>query len=157
AATPEPAVLPVPPDPALEAGAAGIVRGVICADYGPQDDFATLAADNAALARQAPHFAWLYSEELPGECVGWPRQATNPPHRLTVGPHPNVLVANGAHDPATPLVAAVAIWSQIPQARLLIADVDGHQVLPVSHCAFEAEARFLANPSSAPSFSVCPN
>jgi pimeloyl-ACP methyl ester carboxylesterase len=157
AATPEPAAPPVSPDPGLEAGAAGIVRGVICADYGPQKDFAALAADNAAVARQAPHFAWLYSQELPGGCAGWPREATNPPHRLAVGPHANVLIANGTHDPATPLVAAVAVWSQIPQARLLIADVDGHQVLPVSRCAFEAEARFLADPSSMPSFTVCPN
>jgi pimeloyl-ACP methyl ester carboxylesterase len=157
AATPALAALPVPPDPALEAGAAGIVRGVICADYGPQNDFAALAADNAALARQAPHFAWLYSQDLPGGCVGWPRAAANPPHRLDVGPHANVLIANGTHDPATPLVAAVAVWSQIPQARLLIADVDGHQVLPVSRCAFEAEARFLADPSAMPSFTACPN
>jgi pimeloyl-ACP methyl ester carboxylesterase len=156
-ATPESAASPVPPDPGLEAGAAGLVRGVICADYGPQDDFAALAADNAALARQAPHFTWLYSQELPGGCVGWPREATNPPHRLEIGPHPNVLIANGTHDPATPLVAAVAVWSQIPQARLLIADVDGHQVLPVSRCAFEAEVQFLTDPSSMPSFTACPD
>lgn len=156
-ASAEPDALPVPPDPGLEAGSVGLVSGVICADYGPQDDFAMLAADNAALARQAPHFAWLYSQELPGGCVGWPREATNPPHRLAVGPHPNVLVANGTHDPATPLVAAVAVWSQIPRARLLIADVDGHQVLPVSRCAFEAQVRFLSDPSSLPATTFCPD
>lgn len=156
-ATPEPAASPVPVDPELEAGSVGLVRGIICSDYGPQDDFAALAEDNAALARQTPLYVWLYSQELPGGCVGWPRAATNPPHRLEVGSHPNVLVANGTHDPATPLVAAVAVWSQIPQARLLIADVDGHQVLPVSRCAFEAEVRFLADPSSLPPTTFCPN
>ena len=156
-ATPEPASSPVPSDPALDAGAIGLARGVICADYGPQDDLAALAADNAVLAEQAPHFAWLYPTDLPGGCTGWPREATNPPHRLQVGSHPNVLVANGTHDPATPLVAAVAVWSQIPQARLLIADADGHQVLPVSRCAFEAETRFLVDPTSLATTTYCPD
>jgi pimeloyl-ACP methyl ester carboxylesterase len=157
AASPEPAASPVPPDPALQSGELGLFRGILCADYGPQNDYAALAADNAVLADQAPHFAWLYSPELPGSCAGWPRAATNPPHRLQVGPHPNVLVANGTHDPATPLVAGVAVWGQIPQARLLIADVDGHQVLPVSRCAFEAQVRFLSDPSSLPTTTFCPN
>lgn len=156
-ATPAPAASPVPSDPGLESGQLGHFRGVLCADYGPLDDFAALAADNAALAQQAPHFAWLYAQELPGACVGWPREATNPPHRLEVGPHPNVLVANGAHDPATPLVAAVAVWAQIPRARLLIVDVDGHQSLPFSRCAYEAQLRFLVDPSSLPPTTFCPD
>jgi pimeloyl-ACP methyl ester carboxylesterase len=147
---------PVPADLGLESGLLGQFRAVLCADYGPQDNYAALAADNAELARQAPHFAWLFPEELPGACVGWPWEATNPPHDLQVGPHPNVLVANGTHDPATPLVAAVAVWSQIPQARLLIADADGHQVLPFSRCGFEAEVRFLTDPSSLDSTTYCP-
>jgi hypothetical protein len=141
----------------LQSGELGLFRGVLCADYGPQDDFEALAADNAALAGQAPHFAWLYPLELPGSCAGWPREATNPPHRLQVGPHPNVLVANPTHDPATPLVAAVEVWLQIPQARLLIADVDGHQSLPFSRCAFEAQVQFLSDPSSLPTTTFCPN
>jgi hypothetical protein len=157
APSPGPEASPVPPDPGLESGGLGLFRGVLCADYGPQNDYAALAADNAVLADQAPHFAWLYSLELPGSCAGWPRAATNPPHRLQVGPHPNVLVANPTHDPATPLVAAVEVWSQIPQARLLIADVDGHQSWPFSRCAFEAQVRFLADPSSLDSTTYCPN
>lgn len=156
ATAPEPAASPVPPDPGLQSGEVGLFRGVLCADFGPQNDDAALAAANAALARQAPHFAWLYPLELPGSCAGWPRAATNPPHRLQVGPHPNVLVANPTHDPATPLVAAVAVWSQIPQARLLIADVDGHQTLPFSRCAFAAQVRFLSDPSSLPTTTFCP-
>ena len=55
-----------------------------------------------------------------------------------------------------PLVAAVAVWSQIPRARLLIADADGHQVLPFSRCGFEAEVRFLIDPSSLDSTTYCP-
>jgi pimeloyl-ACP methyl ester carboxylesterase len=156
-ASPEPEASPVASDPALESGGLGLVHGIICADYGPQDDYQALAAENATLARQAPHFAWLFPQELPGACVGWPWEATNPPHTLQVGPQPNVLVANGTHDPATPLVAAVAVWSQIPQSRLLIADADGHQVLPFSRCGFDAEVRFLIDPSSLDSTTYCPN
>jgi pimeloyl-ACP methyl ester carboxylesterase len=148
---------PVPADPGLESGLLGQFRAVLCADYGPQDDYAALAADNAELTHQAPHFAWLFPQELPGSCVGWPWEATNRPHDLQVGPHPNVLVANGTHDPPTPLVAAAAVWSQIPQARLLIADADGHQVLPFSRCGFDAEVRFLTDPSSLDSTTYCPN
>jgi pimeloyl-ACP methyl ester carboxylesterase len=163
AASPEPAASttteasPIPSDPALVSGELGLFRGVLCADYGPQDDYRALAADNEALARQAPHFAWLYSLELPGSCAGWPRAASNPPHRLEVGPHPNVLVANPTHDPATPLVAAVAVWSQIPQARLLIADTDGHQAWPFSRCAFEVQVQFLVDPSSLSTTTYCPD
>jgi len=157
AASPAPAASPVPPDPGLLSGELGFFRGVVCADFGPQDDYAALAADNEWLARQAPHFAWLYLLDLPGSCIGWPREATNPPHRLQVGPQPNVLVANATHDPATPLVAAVEVWLQIPQAHLLIADTDGHQALPFSRCAFETEVRFLVDPSSLPTTTFCPN
>jgi pimeloyl-ACP methyl ester carboxylesterase len=156
-ASPQPEASPVSTDATLDIGGAGQFRAVLCADYGPQDDFAAMAADNAALARQAPHFAWLFPEELPGACVGWPWEATNPPHDPQVGPQPNVLVANATHDPATPLVAAVEVWSQIPQSRLLIADADGHQVLPFSRCGFEAEVRFLTDPSSLDSTTYCPN
>lgn len=155
--SPEPVASPVSADPALESGELGLFRGVLCSDYGPQDDYAALAADNAALARQAPHFAWLYSLELPGACAGWPEAASNPPHRLNVGPHPNVLVANPTHDPATPLVAAIAVWSQIPEARLLIADVDGHQALPFSRCAYEAQVQFLIDPASLAPTTYCPD
>lgn len=155
AASPAPAAAQNDEDPELVSGELGLFRGVLCADYGPQDDYAALAEENEALARQAPHFAWLYSLELPGSCAGWPRAATNPPHRLQVGAHPNVLVANPTHDPATPLVAAIEVWAQIPQARLLIADVDGHQSLPFSRCAFEAQVQFLIDPSSLPPTTFC--
>jgi hypothetical protein len=40
-------------------------------------------------------------------------------------------------------------------ARLLIAEVDGHQSLIWSRCAFEAMARFLADPAAMPSTTLC--
>jgi len=83
--------------------------------------------------------------------------ARNPPHRLNVGSHANVMVANSTHDSQTPLVNALSVWLQIPDARLLIADVDGHQSLIHSRCAFEVVARFLDDPESAATTTLCPN
>jgi pimeloyl-ACP methyl ester carboxylesterase len=150
-------------DPWLRIGKDGLFRAVICADYGPQRDYAKLAATADTLAKAAPRFVWKFWDSMPmahasagtGDCVGWPRDAVNPPHQLKVGPHRNVMVSNSTHDPATPLANAVSVWLQIPQARLLIADVDGHQSLPLSKCAYEAEARFLADPDSASSTTLC--
>lgn len=150
-------------DPWVRAGKNGLFAGVFCNDYGPQVDYSALAADAAALAAQAPRFAWKFWDPTPlahatasvAACLGWPIGATNPPHVLQVGAHPNVMVANPTHDPATPLINALSVWLQIPQARLLIADADGHQSLIVSRCAYEAQARFLADPSSVQSTTLC--
>jgi hypothetical protein len=65
------------------------------------------------------------------------------------------MVMNPAYDPATPLASALAVWLQIPQARLLIADVDGHQAWILSHCAFEAAWRFLDDPASTQRTTIC--
>ena len=157
------ATLSTAEDPSLRIGKDGLFRAVICADYGPQRDYVKLAATADALAKAAPRFVWKFWDSMPmahssagtGDCVGWPREATNPPHALKVGPQRNVMVSNATHDPATPLSNAVSVWLQIQQARLLLADVDGHQSLTLSRCAYEAEARFLADPSSAFSTTLC--
>jgi hypothetical protein len=49
----------------------------------------------------------------------------------------------------------MSVYLQIPEARLLIADVDGHQSLLLSQCAYETEARFLADPKSVSSVTLC--
>jgi pimeloyl-ACP methyl ester carboxylesterase len=146
-------------DPWIVAGAKALPSGVLCADFGPQRDYEALTAAGAAVALRAPRFAWRFwaTEAGVGDCVGWPSEATNPPHRLQVGSHPNVMVANGTHDPPTPLINALAVWLQIPEARLLIADVDGHQSLPFSRCAFEAQLRFLVDPTSVSTTTLCPD
>jgi TAP-like protein len=66
------------------------------------------------------------------------------------------MVASRTHDPATPLINALSTWLQILDARLLIADVDGHQSLILSACAFKTEARFLDDSSSVSTTTVCP-
>ncbi|HEY5426184.1 MAG TPA: alpha/beta fold hydrolase [Candidatus Tumulicola sp.] len=151
-------------DAHVVAGKSGLFSGVICSDYGPQSDYDALVAGGRAVSNEAPRFAWKYWDYTPilrasagvGDCVGWPIAATYPPHKLRVGLHPNVMVANPTHDPATPLANAVSVWLQIPQARLLVADSDGHQSWIVSKCAFEAEARFLEDPTNYPSVTLCP-
>jgi hypothetical protein len=89
-------------------------------------------------ARLAPRFAWKFWVATPLElssagvlmCAGWPNEASNPPHRLPVGgTYPKVMVANPTYDPVTPLINAVSVWLQLPEARLLIADSDGRQSL----------------------------
>ncbi|MGH2354767.1 MAG: alpha/beta fold hydrolase [Chloroflexota bacterium] len=152
-------------DPWVVAGKNGLFPGVLCATFGPQNDYEAIRVAGEAVAQQAPRFAWKFWDANPlahgtagvGDCAGWPLAATNPAHRLDVGAHPNVLVANPTHDPSTPLANALSIWLQIPQARLLIADVDGHQSLLLSDCAYQAMARFLDDPSSLASTTVCPN
>ena len=152
-------------DPWLRAGKNGLFRGVLCADWGPQRDYAAFAAAAEAVARQAPRFAWRFWDATPiahgtagvGDCVGWPFEARNPPHRLQIESHPNVIVASTTHNSQTPLINALSVWLQIPDARLLIADADGHQSLIYSRCAFEAQQRFLDGPTSVSTTTLCPN
>jgi pimeloyl-ACP methyl ester carboxylesterase len=152
-------------DPSLRAGKVGYFLGVLCSDYGPPPDYATLLADWKRVSAAAPRFAWRFWDAYPiahatfgaGDCAGWPAPASNPPHALAVGPHPNVLVMNPTHDPATPLINALSVWQQIPQSRLLLADVDGHQAFILSKCAFKAAAQFLSDPASLSSVTICPN
>jgi pimeloyl-ACP methyl ester carboxylesterase len=152
-------------DPQVRAGKNGLILGVLCSDWGPQDDYAAVLAASATVARLAPRFAWKYWSPTPlahatasvAGCAGWPMPAGNPPHPFRIGPHPNVMVANPTYDPPTPLTNALSIWLQIPEARLLIAEADGHQSWIVSRCAFEAELGFLFDPASAPPYTICPD
>jgi hypothetical protein len=94
-------------DPWVDAGTIGLPAGVQCSDFGPQRDYAALVAAGAAVAGRSPRFAWRFWDAAPiahgatgvGDCVGWPSEASTPPHHLQVGSHPNVMVANGTHDP----------------------------------------------------------
>lgn len=150
-------------DPWLRIGKDGLFRAVMCADYGPQGDYAKMAPIGDMLAKAAPRFAWKFWDSMPtahasagvGDCVGWPREASNPPHALKVGPNRSVMVSSPTHDPPTPLANALSVYLQIPEARLLIADTDGQQSLVLSKCAYETAARFLADPKSVSSTTLC--
>jgi hypothetical protein len=150
-------------DPWISAGKLGYIHGVLCADYGPQRDYAALSAASQTIHRLAPRFAWKFwdanvvahATHGVGDCVGWPLEVKYPPHRLQVGSHPNVMVANATHDPPTPLINALSVWLQIPDARLLLADTDGHQSLGLSLCAYEAMLSFLLDPTSVETTTLC--
>lgn len=150
-------------DPWVVAGKNGLFPGVLCATFGPQRDYQEIRSAGDAVAQAAPRFAWKFWDANPlshgtagvGDCVGWPLAATNPPHVLDVGAHPNVLVANPTNDPATPLANALAVWLQIPQAKLLLADVGGHQSLLLSDCAYQTMAAFLDDPASVATTTLC--
>jgi pimeloyl-ACP methyl ester carboxylesterase len=151
-------------DPSLLAGKTGLYLGVVCGDYGPQRDYAALVDVGTAMASRVPLFAWKFWGATPqahrgpgaGDCIGWPFDATNPPHLLQVGPHANVLVANSVHDSSTPLTNAINVWSQIPDARLLISDVDGHQSLFWSQCTWERISGFLLDANALQTTTFCP-
>jgi hypothetical protein len=64
------------------------------------------------------------------------------------------MVANPTYDPVTPLINAVSVWLQLPEARLLIADSDGHQSIR-SRCAFEVQLGFLLDMASAQPVTIC--
>src|SRR5262249_30650836 len=89
-------------DPSLRAGRNALIPGLRGADGGPQGDYAALAAGAEAVARRPPRFAGRFWDATRvahgtagvGDCVGWPFAARNPPHRLNVGSHANVMVAN---------------------------------------------------------------
>lgn len=136
---------------------------MFCGDFGPQRDYAALLDAAATVVRRAPRFAWKFWVATPLElgsggvlmCAGWPNDASNPPHRLPLGrSYPNVMVANPTYDPVTPLINAVSVWLQLPEARLLIADFDGHQSIR-SRCAFEVQLGFLLDMASAQPVTIC--
>lgn len=152
-------------DPQVQAGKNAIIQAVYCSEFGPQSDYNALLDAGANVARLAPRFAWKFWVATPLDlssagtlmCAGWPNEASDPPHQLQVSPQPNVLVASATYDPPTPLLNAVAVWLQIPESRLMIAETDGHQALLVSQCAFESVRDFLLDPTSAQPVNICPD
>ena len=52
-------------DPALRLGKDALMRGVFCSDYGPERDYAKLAATGDTLAEAAPRFVWKFWNSSP--------------------------------------------------------------------------------------------
>lgn len=59
-------------------------------------------------------------------CAAWPYRAAIDPSTLQVRAVPPVLVVSATHDPATPLRWGKALAAQLPGARLLVREGDGH-------------------------------
>jgi pimeloyl-ACP methyl ester carboxylesterase len=151
-------------DPQVQAGRKGLIQAVYCGTFGPLNDYDALMNVYADVVRQTPRFAWKFWVANPVEfvsggtamCAGWPNAAAVPAHELQITPHPNVLVATATYDPPTPLVNAMSVWLRIPEAKLLVADGDGHQSFLVSTCAYEHIRDFFIDPTSAQPQDLCP-
>jgi hypothetical protein len=52
-------------DPWLRAGKNALIPGVLCADWGPQRDYAAFTAAAEAVTRQTPRFAWRFWDATP--------------------------------------------------------------------------------------------
>ena len=58
-------------------------------------------------------------------------------------------MASPTHDQTAPMIHALSVWLQVPEAGLLVAEADGHQSWLVSRCVFDAQLGFLLDPTSA--------
>ena len=92
-------------DPSIAAGADGLYYGVLCADFGPQRDYAAFTAAAAAVRRGRRALPGgsgtrptAHGTASAGTASAGPRSQlpATPPQ---VGAHPNVMVANPAYDP----------------------------------------------------------
>ncbi|MBV9646154.1 MAG: alpha/beta fold hydrolase [Candidatus Eremiobacteraeota bacterium] len=150
-------------DPQLLAGKNGLYAGVVCADFGPENNYDALMPMGKSAMREAPRFAWKYWDWTPLahstsgalDCTGWSRPPTNPPRTLRVGRHTNVMVASSRYDPATSFTNALSVHHQIPGSAFLIFEGDGHQSFFQSNCALEAMIRFWKDPHAVDSTTVC--
>jgi pimeloyl-ACP methyl ester carboxylesterase len=90
-------------------------------------------------------------------CERWPSPAGNVP--LGPGPLPNVpaVAINGGFDLRTPIANAVAVISQFPQGRLLVAPGVGHSVLTadVTGCSQNFVRRWILGTLVAPTQAMC--
>jgi len=108
--------------------------------------FALLVATPVAL-----HGGMVLAQQAAKTALTW-----SPCHDVKAGSYPNVLFANSTHDSSTPIVNALSVL-QIPEARLLLSDVDGHQSLIWSRCAYQTVVRFLGDPASGEPTTICAN
>ncbi|WP_412538202.1 alpha/beta hydrolase [Longispora sp. K20-0274] len=91
----------------------------------PEAVAAKMDADADSAARSSPHFgAWLYYSSQ--YCAYWPVPPTFTPHPITAEGTPTILLVNNSRDAATPLDGAEAVAEALSDARLVVADADGH-------------------------------
>jgi hypothetical protein len=124
-------------------------------------EFLLLRSHHASPAIYCRHLCGLPDHVM--EVVMWRRSAARLSWRgrrgaaasdyPTMRCSPNLMVANTTHNPPTPLINALAVWLQILDARLLIADGDVHQSLarpPVQRdepCQSRYDFNGFCNPS----------
>jgi pimeloyl-ACP methyl ester carboxylesterase len=115
---------------------------ISCIDMPPPatvDDVERLAA---ATATKAPNFgeanAWL---GLP--CTYWPVPPDGAPAPVSAPGAPPIVVIGTTNDPATPLSGATALADQLPDARLVVFEGEGHTAYGRSDCVDDAVDEYL--------------
>ncbi|MGY0236813.1 alpha/beta hydrolase [Longispora urticae] len=120
----------------------------------PGETAARMDAGAAASAKASPHFgAWLYYSSQ--YCAYWPAAPTVAPHPVSAEGAPTILLVNNTRDAATPLEGAEAVADALADARLVVADADGHIAYGNSPCVGRIVDDFLLNgtvPSTAESW-----
>ncbi|GIG61508.1 peptidase [Longispora fulva] len=103
---------------------------------------ARMDADAAGSAGTSPHFgAWLfYGTQY---CAYWPVRPTVAPHAINAPGTPTILLLNNTRDAATPLSGAEAVAEALEDARLVVADADGHIAYGNGACVDRIVNEFL--------------
>ncbi|MFD8074924.1 alpha/beta hydrolase [Streptomyces sp. NPDC059718] len=109
-----------------------------------------------AFLRASPQFGAYYTGLL-STCAHWPVGPARPARAATVPATAPILVVGTLRDPATPYAWARALTRQLPSARLLTWDGDGHTAYrqPGSACVDAAVDRYLLSGVLPPEGTVC--
>jgi pimeloyl-ACP methyl ester carboxylesterase len=105
--------------------------------------YAELRAYRDRAAALAPHTKLSPFWGDVTSCLGWPAEASNPQHRLSISNTPKILVATSAADVAAPRAWNLAVAEQIRNSVLLTYDGVGHGLYKLSPCAQAHIERYL--------------
>lgn len=109
---------------------------IVCQDWYHDDQSAAdIQVKETVAASQAPlmlDFSAGY-RLFQLNCVGWPRPARNPPHRISIprtGTMPTVLMVSSLRDPATPIAWGAQLRAEIGKDRTvsIYKNMTGHAV-----------------------------
>ncbi|HEX6030892.1 MAG TPA: alpha/beta hydrolase [Tepidiformaceae bacterium] len=130
-----------------------VYRAISCVDLDLPRDVAGFDAMAAELSAASPRFgATLAYEHL--DCAFWPVHAPTP-QKVTATGAPPILVVGTTRDPATPLVWARSLASQLESGVLLELDGDGHVAFRKSRCIDSAIERYLVDLELPSTGTVC--
>ena len=113
-----------------------------CLDYPSDGDPATMRAQAAQLAREAPVFGpWMAFGGT--QCPQWPFPSTNERGPITAPGSPDILVVGTTNDPATPYLWAQALASQLERGHLVTYRGEGHTAYGTSECVTDVVDDFF--------------
>ena len=125
-----------------------------CLDYPSDGDVATMRAEAAQLASEAPVFGpWMaFGGTL---CPQWPFRSTIERAPITAPGSPDILVVGTTNDPATPYVWAQALAKQLENGHLVTRQGEGHTAYGESACVTDVVDAFLVDGTVPASDPMC--